>query len=363
MVGGPVSDNQHEPHDANFERALTRGLKGQPGPDSACPDAETLAAFSDQSLAPDERRFWEAHCAACMRCQARLAALAQTSAVEDDLAQEGPSTRFGWLTDWRWLAPMATAAVIMLAVWGIDPAPLSDPPMPTVGDADVAADAESVRQSAERSQPAAQERQDVSRAEREAERENVAVETDGSPPTDAASLLDQVVPSEPPDLEAPRDEPRNRASPASTPVELAERRLLPESPDARGATGPLSTERFEASRTIPIASGDGSIRWRIVPPGRVEHSVDGGATWTVQLADTGAPMSAGVSPSSSVCWIVGQSGTILRTVDGGDTWEQVEAPRPVDLTGVDAVDGQAARVDAVDGVSFRTEDGGLTWER
>ena len=226
-------------------------------------------------------------------------------------------------------------------------------------DADVAADAtQSVQESAELSRPA-QERQDVSRAARE----NVALEADGPPSPDAASLLDQVVPSEPPALETPRDEARNRASPPSTTGELAERRLVPQSLDARGATAPISAERFEASRGIEVASGDGSRRWRIMPPGRVEHSGDGGTTWTVQLADAGAPMSAGSSPSSSVCWIVGLGGTILRTVNGGETWERVTAPRPVDLTGVEALDGRAARIDAVDGVSFRTEDGGLTWER
>ena len=90
-----MSDNQHELHDANFERALANGLKSQPTPETNCPDAETLAAFWDQSLAPDERRFWEAHCAAWRRCQAHLSALAQTSTVEEDLAEERTSTRFG----------------------------------------------------------------------------------------------------------------------------------------------------------------------------------------------------------------------------------------------------------------------------
>ena len=353
-----MRDNQHERHDGDFERALASGLRGQPGPDSTCPDAETLAAFWDQSLAPDEQKFCEVHCATCLRCQAHLAALAQTSVVEEDLAEERRPPSFGWLTDWRWLAPMATAAAVLLAVWSIDPAPLTDLQVPAVGDSDIAI--ESVQDSAEGRQTAALERQDVLPAERE----NVAPEADQllSQVQEEVSALDQAAPAEPADPTASLDDSRNRSSTPSATAALAERRLLPLSADASEPTAPIS-ERLEASRMVQVASGDGPIRWRILPPCRVEHSADGGTTWTVQFADTGAPMSAGFSPSSAVCWIVGGNGTILRTVDGGETWERVTAPRLVHLIGVEAVNGRSARIDAVDGVSFRTEDSGLTWVR
>ena len=343
-----MRDNQHEPHDADFERALASGLKGQTAPDSACPDAETLAAFCDRSLASDERQFWEAHCAACLRCQAHLAALAQTSAVEEDLTEEHRPRRLGWLTDWRWLVPMASAAAVLLAVWVIDPTPLTEPQVSTVRD-DGASNAAtgSVEETAERRQPLSLDRLDVSPAERE----NFAPGTE------------QVTAAGPAESDAPRDDSRNRLSAPSATAALAERRLSAQSVDARGATAPITEERLEASNIIEIPAGDGVRRWRILPPGRLEHSVDGGTTWTVQLEDAGAPIRAGVSPSSTICWVVGGSGTILRTVDGGQTWERVTAPRPVDLTGVEAVDGRSATIDAADGLSFRTEDGGLTWER
>ena len=253
---------------------------------------------------------------------------------------------------------MVTAAAVLLAVWSIDPAPLPDLQVPAVGDGDTAI--ESVQDSAESRQTAALERQDVVPAERE----NVAPEADQrlSQVQEEVSALDQATPTEPANPAAPLDDSRNRSSAPSATAALAERRLLPLSADANEATAPIS-ERLEASRMVQVASADGSIRWRILPPGRVEHSADGGTMWTVQLADTGASMSAGVSPSSAVCWIVGGNGTILRTVDGDETWERVTAPRLVDLIGVEAVDGRSARIDAVDGVSFRTEDSGLTWER
>ena len=352
-----MRDNQHEPHDADFERALASELKGQRGPDSPCPDADTLAAFWDRSLTPDERRFWEAHCAACLRCQAHLAALARTAAVEGDLAEARRPPRSAWLMDWRWLAPMATAAVVVLAVWGIDRAP-PDVGVPTVGDADFAAAPESVQERAESPQATGPERQDVSPAERE----SFAAEADQPISQDAATTLDQVVLEEPADANTPRDGLRNRASQPSTPSDLAERRLAQQL-DARGAAAPISAARAEASVVSDIASPDGSVRWRLQPLGGVERSVDGGSTWTLQLSDAGGPFNAGSAPSASVCWIVGQGGTIFRSVDGGDTWERVTPPRQADLTGVEAVDARSARIDAVDGVSFRTEDGGLTWER
>ena len=353
-----MRNNQPDRHDGDFEQALASGLRGQRGSDSACPDAETLAAFWDQSLAADERTFCEVHCATCLRCQAHLAALARTSAVEQNLAEERRPTSFGWLTDWRWLAPMATAAAVLLAVWSIDPAPLPDLQRPAVGDSDTAVEA--IQESAEGRQTAALERQDVAPAERE----NLTPEADQRVPQvpDEVSVLDQAARAEPADPATPLEESRNRSSAPSATAALAERRLTPQSADASEATAPI-LERLEAGPMIQVASGDGPIRWRILPPGRVEHSVDGGTTWTEQLADASATLSAGFSPSSAVCWIVGANGTILRTSDGGETWERVTAPRQVDLIGIEAVDGRSATIDAVDGVSFRTEDSGLTWER
>ena len=356
-----MPDNQHEPHDANFEWALTSGLKDQPALAHSCPDAETLAAFCDQTLSPDEQRFWEAHCAACSRCQAHLAALAHTSPVfEEDLAEPRASPRFAWLTDWRWLAPVATAAVVLLAVWGVNPESPTDRQTPTVGDADLPAAATEMAQGdIQYSQSASPDRQDFFRR---VERESVAPEADGPLARDEASMLDQVAAGEPTDAGAQRANPRSRASTSAPPAELAERRLARPPQEARSAGAARSADLPETSGVVDVVSVDGSIRWRLLPPSRVERSADGGATWTLQLSDAGAMMTAGAAPSASVCWIVGRGGTILLTIDGGETWERVTAPRPVDLIGVEAVDTRSARIDAIDGVSFRTVDGGLTWE-
>ena len=354
-----MPDNQHEPHDANFERALTSVLKDQPAPGNGCPDAETLGAFCERTLSPDEQQFWEAHCAVCNRCQAHLAALAHISPVfEEALSEQKTSPRFTWLTDWRWLAPMATAAIALLAVWGINPDAPIDRPTPAVGDSDLAAAATDMAQrSIQNSQGASEDRQDAVLVERE----SFALEADGPRARDEA-MLDQVAAGEPASAEAQRADPRNRSVISAPPTEPSDRRLAQPPLEARTAA-PVSADRFEASGVVEVLSGDGSTRWRLLPPSRVERSADGGATWTLQLSDAGAMMTAGAAPSASVCWLVGRGGTILLTTDGGETWTRVTAPRPVDLVGVEAVDTRSARIDALDGVSFRTVDGGLTWER
>jgi hypothetical protein len=60
-----------------FERALTRHLSNA-SPDSACPDAETLAAYHDRALSPEEMARSKEHLAGCLHCQESLALVEQT---------------------------------------------------------------------------------------------------------------------------------------------------------------------------------------------------------------------------------------------------------------------------------------------
>lgn len=66
--------------DQQFERALTRHLSSA-SPDSACPDAETLAAYHERTLSLEELARWKEHIAACSRCQETLALVEQTESV------------------------------------------------------------------------------------------------------------------------------------------------------------------------------------------------------------------------------------------------------------------------------------------
>ena len=60
--------------DRSFEKALALRLRANmPAP--GCPDAETLAAYHERSLAPDELTSWKSHIASCANCQQILAHL------------------------------------------------------------------------------------------------------------------------------------------------------------------------------------------------------------------------------------------------------------------------------------------------
>jgi hypothetical protein len=68
----PTDDREEQ-----FERALARHLPSA-SPDSACPDAETLAAYQERTLSLEETTRWKDHIAACPRCQESLALVEQT---------------------------------------------------------------------------------------------------------------------------------------------------------------------------------------------------------------------------------------------------------------------------------------------
>jgi hypothetical protein len=63
-----------------FEQAMARHLPDASS-DSACPDAEILAAYHDRTLTADEMSHWKEHIAACNRCQETLALVEQTENV------------------------------------------------------------------------------------------------------------------------------------------------------------------------------------------------------------------------------------------------------------------------------------------
>jgi len=79
-----------EDRDRNFEKALTRQLRSAASRGSAestsvkmaaCPDAETLAAFHERSLLPEEWDRVNLHVAGCPHCMTLLAQLEATDAI------------------------------------------------------------------------------------------------------------------------------------------------------------------------------------------------------------------------------------------------------------------------------------------
>ncbi len=65
----------------NFEKALKRELRANGASGLDCPDAETLAAYHERMLSPEEMVAQKSHIAACPRCQEILATLEITEAI------------------------------------------------------------------------------------------------------------------------------------------------------------------------------------------------------------------------------------------------------------------------------------------
>ncbi len=64
--------------DAMIRTSLASGLDAS---GAACPDPDLIAAFAENTLAPDERARWNTHFAGCAICQRQLAALARAGAI------------------------------------------------------------------------------------------------------------------------------------------------------------------------------------------------------------------------------------------------------------------------------------------
>jgi len=80
--------------DRRFDKALSRHLRASQGPTDAalqrgsCPDAETLAAYHERSLLPEELNSWKEHIVDCAHCQVILAQLESTDQIPLEAADK-----------------------------------------------------------------------------------------------------------------------------------------------------------------------------------------------------------------------------------------------------------------------------------
>jgi hypothetical protein len=131
--------------DRTFDKALTRHLRstatspasanlptGSPTQSASCLDTETLAAYHERSLLPDEMNSAKEHVVGCAHCQAILANLELTDSIALPAAEKQEvlvmtaapaalprkprSSRISHGVRWRWLAPAGAIAAGLL-VW------------------------------------------------------------------------------------------------------------------------------------------------------------------------------------------------------------------------------------------------------
>src|SRR5260370_23915998 len=113
----------------SFEKGLARHCRAQTqGENSSalqsCADVETLAAYHEGGLAPEQTSFWKTHVKACARCQGILAQLEATDAIPFGVADNMEKQKTVGVQVlkprrpalWRWAAPAGALAAGLL-VW------------------------------------------------------------------------------------------------------------------------------------------------------------------------------------------------------------------------------------------------------
>ena len=334
--------------DDSLDRLLERTARPRAStpPPGSCLDAETLAAWTDGSLSDPQRAAAETHAADCDRCLAVLAAIARTAPPPS--AVQRPA----WFSV-RWLVPLATAAVLIVAVMvtrGPRESARETVALPLAGPAPATPAAPAA--------PAAKDTPTETRAATAEQRKKEASSAIGGG-TSAGSRRAEESTAKNPDSPLERGtldriavQPKPSAPPAAS-AAAASPALTPPAP------APLQSR--SAFRQLPaIVSPDPNVQWRILDS-NVERSTDGGRTWTLQPTGTDVSLLTGFSPSPSVCWIVGRSGVVLLSTDAV-AWRRVDVPDPkADLVRVTARDALSATVTTADGRTYRTDDGGRSW--
>ncbi|MGH7693689.1 MAG: WD40/YVTN/BNR-like repeat-containing protein, partial [Gemmatimonadaceae bacterium] len=87
------------------------------------------------------------------------------------------------------------------------------------------------------------------------------------------------------------------------------------------------------------------------------------AQWIPQQSNTTASLRGLSVVSSRVAWASGTAGTVIHTVDGGATWtvDSVPGASKFDLRAIVAFDANTAVVVATAGRIWRTENSGKSW--
>lgn len=323
-------------------------------------DPEVLAAWVDGSLDEQSRADAEAHAADCARCQAVLAAMVR-------IEPPAEPKRSWFASPLRWLVPIAAAAAA-LAVWvAVSPdretAMRIEPPAQSPGtfaDRATSIGPAETRAADQRASARVEERPASPAVPKTGSGETAASQV-ALPESAAARTSTAASAQRREAAELDRLQPMPAPPATAAPAAAAAPRPVAQVPPLE-SLGQVAGRRATMSATAPldIATSDGSVRWRIIPPAGIQRSTDGGRTWTAQASGVTTDLLAGSAPSSTVAWLVGRSGVVLLTTDG-QTWRRVSFPVPVDLLSVAANDAKNAVVTTADRRTFRTSDGGLTW--
>ena len=402
------ADKNNEPLDA----ILRRATPAQPGPATPeCADAESLAAYSDRSLAAADRDRLETHFADCMRCQLLLADIAR---AEESARAAMAAAEVPWYRRWRIAIP-ALAAVAAVVVYIATNRPATEEPRsdqvvamakheaPMMQLAERAAAPELPAQAPQfavppspAAAPASNEiAMNESRAREEAKRAAPRMHH-AAPPTPAVAEAPPAAAPAPPSVDAgsvvaiapaaPVVEPSSApvAQPAPVSKELASNQPEPETAQRTESMG-YAAPQLSGKAAAP---GNGAM---VAAPEPATPAIAGGAAGQSETAvGAGAPViGIGAAPASqklppgmpqgglplggwargavcprdkSVTWLVGKNGVIQKFYANGAMRWQYSGVTTDLLTGW-APSATVCWVVGLSGTIIRTTDGGDHWER
>ncbi len=414
--------------DRRFDKALSRHLRASHGAAEAalqrgsCPDAETLAAYHERSLLPEELNSWKEHIVGCAHCQMILAQLESTDQIPLEAADKeeahamGESVTAVTAQNLETLPVMAApgksqaapetrlrgkARPFRLSSGVLPPAPSDLPKSKPATDETASSNtrAESgairLRQKPDYQARSAPEKpfadtekglrkdagrdssEEMLRAGNQADldakavagplQEKLELQEQGraQPQGQAANVQSQNQNAYSSKVAGPA--PLNQAQPAKKMKTAPPAPAAPEPPSAGVAGLTAATSMMEAvtvSNPRLISPPGSNAVWRAGRAGLIEFSSDNGASWSRQTSGVLVDLLAGSAPSDKVCWMVGRVGAVLLTTDGGAHWKSIAAPLSEDLGFVHALDAFHATIwNARNTKSFETRDGGLTWQR
>ena len=408
----------------SFENALAGHLRASSSTGNlhgTCSDAETLAAYHERSLAPEQMASLQAHVADCGRCQQILAHLQATDEIPiavPDLARQENATANSNVrvlharkpTLWRWVAPAGALAAALL-VWV---AVREDKSMRIPGPA---ASVDVKQAAAPKNLPAPSPALAPSPSFNSARKKETAS-------SDALTALDTAPAPPPQTAGAPKGSARpllkqkdssdaeNKAWAAANSAPAGDNVLSREvSPAPEDALQSELAERIEAAKTdaskIDTETKAANARRDALPAGSRQQPAPApsptrsGAGVVVPAAPSGraqAPSaSAGVSggvaqqqeiagmskfgekakmrlanslgevtiatPGGLVSWRVGQAGVIDFSSDAGKTWTSQSSGVTTDLLAGSAPTDKVCWIVGSSGTILRTADAGAHWQK
>jgi photosynthesis system II assembly factor YCF48-like protein len=386
-----MSDTRQGDSERALARLLAEALRSPDDVtnDSACPDAELLAAYADHNLDATENALWEEHFSECARCQKILAVLAVSG--EEPLT-ETEVARFGRLaaaaaggaterqaraveaknvapfarprTALRWLAPavgIAAAAALWIA---LRPAPprgtptltaqktVAEPAAPSDLRLEARANLPAPPSAASRESEPQRLKSPAQPVQEKKESESaVSVPQQSAAPAAVAPSSAQVAGG----LRGTADQPPTANSPQA--------KLTDELPSAAPAPPPQAVPGAGAAADAAAAQTAAPAEAREAQAktsgNRAAQNFAARGLFGSLAARTPVVVAP---PSHSVLWRLGLGGRIERSADQGRTWQEQSSGVTNDLLAGSALSDKVVWIAGRAGVILRTIDG-EHWQR